>query len=86
MTEDRAVEASRWRGGRSQRELPAAAPAGDKLETLLNVDVLQIELGFGLVALADARKGGDLLDRVTGGPKDFCAGNGSHHPADTTAG
>jgi flagellar biosynthesis protein FlhA len=49
----------------------AAGPAGDKLETLLNVDALQIELGYGLVSLADARKGGDLLDRVTGVRKTF---------------
>jgi flagellar biosynthesis protein FlhA len=49
----------------------ASGPVGDKLETLLSVDVLQIELGFGLVTLADARKGGDLLDRVTGVRKTF---------------
>src|SRR5665213_3123656 len=50
-----------------------AAPnaAGDKLETLLNLDALQIELGFKLVSLADARKGGDMLDRVTGVRKAF---------------
>ncbi len=51
-----------------------AAPgshAGDKLETLLNVDALQIELGYGLVSMADARKGGDLLERVTGVRKTF---------------
>lgn len=45
----------------------AARPAApEKLETLLNVDTLQIELGYGLVSLADVRKGGDLLERVTG--------------------
>jgi flagellar biosynthesis protein FlhA len=49
----------------------AASPAGEKLETLLSVDALQIELGYGLVSLADARKGGDLLDRVTGVRKTF---------------
>jgi flagellar biosynthesis protein FlhA len=57
----------------------AAAAAGaattakepEKLETLLNIDSLQIELGFGLVSLADARKGGDLLERVTGVRKTF---------------
>jgi flagellar biosynthesis protein FlhA len=32
---------------------------------------LQIELGYGLVSLADARKGGDLLERVTGVRKTF---------------
>jgi len=52
----------------------AAAPAPavpEKLETLLAVDALQIELGYGLVGLADARKGGDLLDRVTGVRRTF---------------
>jgi flagellar biosynthesis protein FlhA len=48
----------------------AAAPA-EKLESLLNVDTLQIELGYGLVALADVRKGGDLLERVTGVRRNF---------------
>jgi flagellar biosynthesis protein FlhA len=49
-----------------------AKPAGpDKLETLLAVDALQIELGYGLVTLADTKKGGDLLDRVTGVRKTF---------------
>jgi flagellar biosynthesis protein FlhA len=48
-----------------------AAKEPEKLETLLNVDSLQIELGYGLVSLADARKGGDLLERVTGVRKTF---------------
>ncbi|MDH4372495.1 MAG: flagellar biosynthesis protein FlhA [Verrucomicrobiota bacterium] len=49
----------------------AAAPVGDKLENLLGVDALLIELGFGLVSLADSRKGGDLLERVTGVRRQF---------------
>jgi len=49
----------------------AAAAASDKLENLLSVDALQIELGYGLVGLADTRKGGDLLERVTGVRKTF---------------
>ncbi|HVY69363.1 MAG TPA: flagellar biosynthesis protein FlhA [Verrucomicrobiae bacterium] len=57
----------------------AAAPAGganstgEKLETLLSLDTLQIELGYALVSLADARKGGDLLDRVTGVRRTFAS-------------
>ncbi|MEW6302718.1 MAG: flagellar biosynthesis protein FlhA [Verrucomicrobiota bacterium] len=50
---------------------PAATGAADKLETLLAVDALQIELGYALVALADTRKGGDLLERVTGVRRNF---------------
>jgi flagellar biosynthesis protein FlhA len=53
-----------------------AAPAGeakaaDKLESLLLLDTLQIELGYGLVAMADTNKGGDLLERVTGVRRNF---------------
>ncbi len=48
-----------------------AGAANDKLESLLAVDVLQIELGYGLVSLADTRKGGDVLERVTGVRKTF---------------
>ncbi len=57
--------------GASAAKTAAAASAGDKLENLLSVDALQIELGFGLVSLADTRKGGDLLERVTGVRKTF---------------
>ncbi len=50
---------------------PANGGAGEKLENLLNLDTLQIELGYGLVCLADTRKGGDLLERVTGVRRTF---------------
>ena len=50
---------------------PAEAKATDKLENLLTLDTLQIELGYGLVTMADTRKGGDLLERVTGVRRNF---------------
>ncbi|MBE7498711.1 MAG: flagellar biosynthesis protein FlhA [Verrucomicrobiales bacterium] len=53
---------------------PASATTpkpGAPLENLLPLDPLQIELGYGLVPLADKRKGGDLLDRVTGVRRTF---------------
>ena len=49
----------------------AEARAADKLENLLTLDTLQIELGYGLVSMADAQKGGDLLERVTGVRRNF---------------
>ncbi|MGD0813031.1 MAG: flagellar biosynthesis protein FlhA [Verrucomicrobiota bacterium] len=58
-------------GGGSAPGKAANAAVADKLEPLLNLDVLQIELGFRLVSLADARKGGDMLERVTGVRKTF---------------
>jgi flagellar biosynthesis protein FlhA len=38
---------------------------------LLQIDPFQIELGYGLVSLADQAKGGDLLERVTGVRRNF---------------
>jgi flagellar biosynthesis protein FlhA len=49
----------------------AESKANDKLENLLTLDTLQIELGYGLVSMADTRKGGDLLERVTGVRRNF---------------
>jgi flagellar biosynthesis protein FlhA len=50
---------------------PGGSGAVDKLESLLSLDTLQIELGYGLVSMADTQKGGDLLERVTGVRRNF---------------
>ena len=55
---------------------PVEAKVPEKIETLLTLDTLQIELGFGLVSLADKTKGGDLLDRVTGVRRTFASDMG----------
>ncbi len=53
----------------------AAAPAGatqataDDVRRLTEVDVFTIEIGHGLLGLADTKVGGDLLVRVTGARK-----------------
>ncbi len=52
---------------------PAETKATDKIENLLTLDTLQIELGHTLVPLADVRKGGDLLERVTGIRRNFAS-------------
>ncbi|MBS0264271.1 MAG: flagellar biosynthesis protein FlhA [Planctomycetes bacterium] len=46
------------------QSLPASKPAPKPEDSLL-VDPMELELGFGLIRLADASTGGDLLDRVT---------------------
>jgi len=51
------------------KEAPKAGP--QPIHQLLSVDPLEIQLGFGLVTLADVSKGGDLLERVTGVRKNF---------------
>ena len=50
---------------------PAPGATAEKLESLLALDTLQVELGYGLVSLADKRTGGDLLERVTGVRRTF---------------
>ena len=54
----------------------AEAKANEKIENLLTLDTLQIELGYGLIPLADKAKGGDLLDRVTGVRRTFASDMG----------
>jgi flagellar biosynthesis protein FlhA len=40
------------------------APASERMEDLLHVDPLELEIGYRLIALADPTRGGDLLDRL----------------------
>ncbi len=47
-----------------QRE-QASRKEPERVEKLLDVDVMELEIGYGLVRLVDAAKGGDLLDRIT---------------------
>jgi flagellar biosynthesis protein FlhA len=42
----------------------AAEPAGERMEDLLQVDPLELEIGYRLIALAEPTRGGDLLDRL----------------------
>ncbi|MFC1606755.1 flagellar biosynthesis protein FlhA [Candidatus Latescibacterota bacterium] len=42
---------------------PEEAP--DRIEDYLSVDILGIEIGYGLIPLVDESQGGDFLDRVT---------------------
>ncbi|HEY1790552.1 MAG TPA: flagellar biosynthesis protein FlhA [Verrucomicrobiae bacterium] len=57
--------------GKAAAKTAGPEKASDKLENLLTLDTLQIELGYALVTLADTKKGGDLLDRVTGVRRNF---------------
>ncbi|HMN42490.1 MAG TPA: flagellar biosynthesis protein FlhA [Phycisphaerales bacterium] len=41
------------------------APEGPAPEALLKLDTLELEVGYGLVALVDTAQGGDLLDRIS---------------------
>ena len=37
----------------------------EKIEDYLNVDQMEMEIGYGLIPLVDISQGGDLLERIT---------------------
>ena len=43
---------------------PTSEPHSDRMEDLLHVDPLELEIGYRLIGLADPTRGGDLLDRL----------------------
>ena len=56
---------------------PAGAPGpSDDVRKLTELDVFAIEVGMGLLGLADAKRGGDLLARVTGVRKNLARERG----------
>ena len=47
------------------------APDNEMETEVIEEEVFALEVGYGLLALADPKKGGDLLDRITGARKNF---------------
>jgi len=50
---------------KSNEREKAAVKEPEKVEKLLDLDTMELEVGYGLVRLVDAAKGGDLLDRIS---------------------
>lgn len=48
----------------ARAEASGASAEPPPVEELLHVDVMEIEIGYGLVQVVDASRGGDLLDRI----------------------
>jgi flagellar biosynthesis protein FlhA len=46
-------------------------PTSEKLENLLAVDMLELEVGYGLISIVDAEQNGDLLERISNIRKQF---------------
>ena len=60
--------------GAAQDEAGAAgeqAPSKSPMETAIEQEVFGLEMGYGLLVLADKKKGGDLLERITGARTNF---------------
>jgi flagellar biosynthesis protein FlhA len=52
------------KGARAAPPASAIPAAPEKVESLLVLDPLELEVGYSLIPLADAAQGGDLLERV----------------------
>jgi flagellar biosynthesis protein FlhA len=48
----------------AQKQADSTKPAEQRVEDYLAVDPMEVEIGVGLIRLADPRRGGDLLERV----------------------
>lgn len=57
-------EAAQLEAELSTRELSKAEVPAPRTEDLLTIDPLKIELGYGLIPMADSKQGGDLLARI----------------------
>ncbi len=55
---------------------PVKSPAVEEMRKLAVTEVLAVELGFGLIKLADRAQGGDLLDRITGVRRSYASETG----------
>ena len=45
--------------------MPVLPPAPDPMSDLLQIDPIEIEVGYALIPLVDEKQGGDLLERIT---------------------
>ena len=46
------------------QETKALAPQPEPVEKLLKVDMMGLEVGYGLISLVDTKKGGNILERI----------------------
>jgi flagellar biosynthesis protein FlhA len=48
----------------AKKKAEATKPAEERVEDYLTIDPMEVEIGVGLIRLADPKRGGDLLERV----------------------
>ena len=58
-------EAHRRRKPRRDSAEAPAAPAADPMSDLLQIDPIELEVGYALIPLVDEKQGGDLLERIS---------------------
>ncbi|PLX91407.1 MAG: flagellar biosynthesis protein FlhA [Desulfuromonas sp.] len=58
------------------QERPAAREKEDNYDEMLNVDLLELEVGYGLIPFVDAAQDGELLERIRSIRKQFALDSG----------
>jgi len=58
-------------GGDTAMQSPSDTPQLSPMESAIEQEVFGLEMGYGLLVLADKKKGGDLLERITGARTNF---------------
>lgn len=64
-------EREKERSVTQEKEREKLRPRTEKLENLLNVDLLELEVGYGLINIVDVDQKGDLLERISNIRKQF---------------
>lgn len=59
-------EAKAAAAAKAETDQKAKKPAEERIEDFLAIDPMEMEIGVGLIRLADPKRGGDLLPRITG--------------------
>ena len=70
------IPSSQQPGGLPQQSAAHSSEGGEEgklspMENAIEQEVFGLEMGYGLLVLADKKKGGDLLDRITGARTNF---------------
>ena len=69
LEEKRVKEAEEAREAETRPPSPEASQ--EELERLISLDILELEVGYGLIPLVDESQGGDLLERIRSIRKQF---------------
>ncbi len=56
---------------KSRIDAEAAAPKKENVESILPIDMVELEVGYGLINVVDSSKSGDLLERISSIRKQF---------------
>ncbi|MBD3234607.1 MAG: flagellar biosynthesis protein FlhA [candidate division Zixibacteria bacterium] len=64
LTAQKTIRKEKERVQKEQKEEVTQQPVA-KPEEFLKVDVLEVEIGYGLIPLVDSSQGGDILDRIS---------------------